>query len=104
MESTSMKLPKKTRRRFSKEFKLEAIRQLELRGSRPVKEVAEALGVAENMLHAWRRELGGEAEAVMAERGESKDQELQRLRRENQQLKQDADTLKKSIALFLRGK
>jgi transposase-like protein len=53
-----MKSAKKTRRRFSKEFKGEAIRQLELRGSRPVKEVAEALGVAENMLHAWRRELG----------------------------------------------
>lgn len=104
MESKAMKVTKKTRRQFSREFKIEAIRQLELRGSRPVKDVAEALGVAENMLHAWRRELGSEAEAVMAARGESKDQELERLRRENQQLKQDADTLKKSIALFLRGK
>jgi len=89
-----MKVTKKTRRQFSREFKIEAIRQLELRGSRPVKDVAEALGVAESMLHAWRRELGGEAEAMMAARGESKDQELERLRRENQQLKQDADTLK----------
>lgn len=104
MESKEMKAQKKTRRQFSREFKIEAIRQLELRGSRPVKDVAEALGVAENMLHAWRRELGDEAEAAMAARGESKDQELERLRRENQQLKQDADTLKKSIALFLRGK
>ncbi|HMR11337.1 MAG TPA: transposase [Polyangiaceae bacterium] len=104
MESDSMTARNKARKRHTREFKLEAVRQMELRGSRTVKEVADSLGVAPNMLHAWRKELGDAVTQVMADRGESMEDELQRLRRENQQLKQDTDTLKKSIALFLRGK
>lgn len=91
------------RRRHSKEFKLEAVRQLENRGKRTVADVAEGLGISMNMLHSWRREFGG---AVVAQReargGETIEDEVMRLRREVQALKTDREVLKKSIAFFVK--
>lgn len=37
--------------------KLEAVRLLEVRGERNVADLAASLGVAENMLHAWKRNM-----------------------------------------------
>jgi transposase len=44
-----------SRRKFTKEFKEEAVRRLELRAS--LAEVARACEVNPNVLHRWRREL-----------------------------------------------
>lgn len=92
-----------TRRRHSKEFKLEAVRQVENRGKRTIADVAEGLGVSATMLHAWRHEFG---EAAVAERGarggETLEDEVMRLRREVQTLRMDRDVLKKSIAFFIK--
>ena len=41
------------RRRYTAEFKAEAVRLVEQRGERTVAEIAQSLGVAENILHAW---------------------------------------------------
>jgi len=43
-----------SRRKFTREFKLEAVRRLEL--GVPVAELARALEVNPNVLHRWRRE------------------------------------------------
>jgi len=76
---------------------------LETRGERTVSEVAASLGVAENMLHAWKRKLGSAGEQVHKERGgETPEEELKRLRRENAQLRQERDVLKNSVAVFAR--
>jgi len=89
------------RKRYTAEFKAEAVRLLEGRGDRTVEEVAQSLGVAENMLHAWKRRLEPTA---AHDRGESAEQELQRLRREVTDLKRDRDALVKSIAVFVRDR
>jgi len=96
---------KKKRRIHTEEFKREAVRLLENRGERAVADVAASLGVAENLLHAWKRKLGSAAEQVRRERGgETPEDELKRLRRENAQLRQERDVLKKSVAVFARDR
>jgi transposase len=96
---------KRKRNNRTEEFKREAVRLLESRGERTVADVAASLGVAENLLHAWKRKLGSAAEQVRKERGgETPEEELKRLRRENAQLKQERDVLKKSVAVFARDR
>ena len=51
--------------------------------------------------NAWKRQLEA---AGTHDRGESAEQELQRLRRENADLKRDRDALVKSIAVFVRDR
>ena len=93
------------RKKHAEEFKREAVRLLENRGERAVADIAASLGVAENLLHAWKRKLGSAAEQVRRERGgETPEDELKRLRRENAQLRQERDVLKKSVAVFARDR
>ena len=91
----------KKRKRYSIEFKEEAVRLLDQRGSRSVAEVAQSLGVGENLLHRWKRQFDPER---VNDRGETPDQELHRLRRENAELKRDRDALVKSVAVFVRDR
>jgi transposase len=96
---------KSKRKKHPEAFKREAVRQLEGRGERTVADVAAGLGVAENMLHAWKKKFGSAAEQVRRERGgETPEDELKRLRRENTTLKQERDVLKKSVAFFARDR
>ena len=96
--------PATRRRRHTTEFKREAVRLLETRGERTVADVAASIGVRENLLHNSRREFGDAAEAVRKERGgETAEDELKRLRRENAQLRQERELLKKSIAFFVKN-
>jgi transposase len=93
------------RKKHAEEFKREAVRLLETRGERTVEDVAASLGVAQNLLHAWKRKYGSAAEQVRRERGgETPEEELKRLRREVTQLKQERDVLKKSVAVFARDR
>ena len=96
-------MPKKNskRKRYSASFKAEAVRLVEERGDRTVAEVAESLGVAENLLHAWKRQHDPPRSN---DRGETPEAELSRLRRENAQLRRDRDALAKSIAVFVRDR
>jgi transposase-like protein len=68
-------MPKKStkRRRYTSEFKAEAVRLVEQRGERTVAEIAQSLGVAENILHAWKRQ---HEPGQSNDRGESPDQNL----------------------------
>ena len=96
---------KRKRNNRTEEFKREAVRLLENRGERTVADVAASLGVAENLLHAWKRKFGSATEQVRRERGgETPEDELKRLRREVTQLRQERDVLKKSVAVFARDR
>jgi transposase len=93
---------KKKRKKHPEEFKREAVRLLETRGERTVADVAAGLGVPESMLHAWKRKYGAAAQIRQERGGETAEEELKRLRRENAQLKQEREVLKKSVAFFAR--
>ena len=50
------------RKKHAEEFKREAVRLLETRGERTVADVAASLGVAENLLHSWKKKYGSAAD------------------------------------------
>jgi len=52
--------------------------------------------VAENLLHSWRQRYADTAAQVRQERGETPEEELKRLRRENSRLKMEREILKKA--------
>ena len=92
----------RTRRRFTTEFKTEAVRLLEESG-RPLQAIAEELGVHANQLRTWRNErlAAGSAEALARQKAEAA--ELVRLKRENKRLEEEVEILKKAAAFFARG-
>jgi transposase len=92
----------KKKKRYTEEFKREAVRLLVTRGSQSVAEIAKSLGVQSSQLYEWRRRFADVEVTAQSGRGESKDEELERLRRENVQLRKEKETLKKSVALFIR--
>jgi transposase len=87
----------KARRKFDEAFKREAVRFLEETG-RPLREVAEELQVTEQHLWRWRKQYGTGAAAQVLTPTEA--EELRRLRRENEILRQERDFLKKATAYF----
>ncbi len=91
----------RTRRRFTAEFKLEAVRLLEESG-KPLQAIAEELGVHPNQLRMWRNErlAAGSAEALARQKAEAA--ELARLRRENKRLEQENEILERAAAFFAR--
>ena len=93
---------KKKRKRHTDEFKAEVLRAVETRGQRTIGEVAASLGVSESLIHSWKKKLN--PEDAQGDRGETLEQEVRRLRRENSDLKKDRDVLVKSIAVFVRDR
>ena len=91
----------RTRRRFTAEFKTEAVSLLQQSG-RPLQAVAEELGVHPNQLRGWRNEhlAAGSAEALARQKAEAA--ELARLRRENKRLEQENEILERAVAFFAR--
>ena len=89
-----------TRRKFTPEYRREAAR-LVIDTGRAVAQVARELGLGEQLLGRWvaqeRARLSAPEESAAAEAGSS---ELERLRRENAQLRMDNEFLGKAAAFF----
>src|SRR3954467_12568987 len=90
------------RRRFTAEFKAEAVKRL-LDGGKGLGEVATELGLSPGQLSGGRNEhlAAGSAEALAARKAEQA--ELQRLKRENRRLEEEVEILRKAAAFFARG-
>ena len=93
---------KRTRRRFTSEFKAQAVKRL-LEGGKGLSEVATELGIGSGQLSSWRAEhlAAGSAAALAARKAEQA--ELQRLKRENRRLEEEVEILRKAAAFFARG-
>ncbi len=89
------------RRQFDRSFKLEAVRLVTEEG-RPVAAVARELGINENSLHSWKKQLGDQRDDAFVGTGNlSPEQaELRRLRRELADVTEERDILKKAISVF----
>jgi transposase len=96
------------RRRFTQEFKLEAVR-LAAVGDQPASAVARELGIRPEMLRRWAREAGTRAghrpTDIFPGNGKllSQDEEIRRLRREVTVLREERDILGKATAFFAKG-
>jgi transposase len=88
------------RRSFTPEFKQEAVR-LSLESGRPISQVARELEVRPDQLRHWKQELS-RGSAVGPPGGEPPEQELRRLRRELEVVRQERDFLKKAAAFFAK--
>ena len=89
------------RRRFTKEFKLEAI-QLVLSQGSTATSVARNLGIKPNLLNRWIREYNADNEYAFPGLGKLKEpeEELRQLRKELADTKMERDILKKALAIF----
>ena len=87
---------------FSEDFRREAVRLVRESGRPPV-EVAAELGISAEALRAWEKQFGP-AEMVKG-RGKllALEEENRRLRRENAQLLEEREILKKATAFFAKG-
>ena len=92
-----------TRRSFSREFKLEAVRLVKERGV-GVAQAARDLDLHENVLRKWVRELGVDPQHAFPGQGQMKPEqaEIARLKKEVAKLKMERDILKKAAAYFAK--
>jgi len=89
-----------TRRRYTKEFKLEAV-QLYLSKGDNASETARNLGIRPNLLNRWIREYNTDQEHSFPGLGKSKESdELRTLRKELSDVTMERDILKKALAIF----
>ncbi len=94
------------RKQFSKQFKLQALELFEQSG-RQATEVARELGIRRNQLYKWQAELQskGEQQAFQGPGrplAADEDSEVNALRREIAQLREENAILKKAAAYFAR--
>ena len=91
----------RSRRSFTKEFKVEAVRLL-TEGKCSVAQVARDLGIRDTMLGRWKQEIAQNPAGAFPGKGQGKpeEEELRRLRRDNERLRMERDILKKAAAIF----
>ena len=91
------------RRKFSREFKLEAVNLVRERGVTIV-QAARDLDVHENVLRKWVKELGRDPKHAFPGHGQMKPEQLEidQLRKEVAKLKAERDILKKAAAYFAK--
>ena len=91
------------RRKFSREFKLEAVNLVKVRGVSIV-QAARDLDLNHNMLRRWLKELDADPKQAFPGLGQMKPEQLEidRLRKEVARLKVERDILKKAAAYFVR--
>jgi len=90
-----------TRRQFTDAFKFEAVR-LSRESGRPVAQVARELGISDNVLYRWRSEQQVESQGRTRQAVRVEQDELTRLRRENETLRKERDFLTRAAACFAR--
>ncbi len=91
------------RRKFSREYKLEAVRLIRERGV-SVAQAARDLDVHENVLRKWVKEYGSDPVQAFPGHGQMRPEqlEIERLRKEVAKLKAERDILKKAAAYFAK--
>ena len=87
------------RKQYSSEFKREAVRLVTEVGL-SIAQVARDLGLNDNMIGRWKKEAEANGKRAFPGQGHPQDEELSRLRRENEVLRQEREVLKKAISIF----
>jgi transposase len=99
------KKTKQTRRKYDATFKEEVLKMVA--SGRPVSEVAQALGVGENLIYRWKK---GAQNATKGDAGPKATNnlpeataEIERLKAELRRTEQERDILKKALGILGRG-
>ena len=89
------------RKRYSAEFKREALRRANEPGVSDVL-VAEELGINARQLRRWRDAMKRDGEDAFPGHGKSRDEEVTRLRRKLAKVEQERDFLRQAAAYFAK--
>ena len=89
------------RKRYSAEFKREALRRASEEGTTDVL-VAEEIGINARQLRRWRDAMKRDGEAAFPGQGNARDEELMRLKRKLAKVEQERDFLKEAAAYFAK--
>ena len=89
------------RRKYTREFKLEAVRLWQTT-EKSAREVEDDLGIARGLLYRWKSQFTAKGEDAFNGQGRmsAPDEEIRRLNRELEIVKQERDILKKAVAIF----
>ncbi len=90
---------KRTKRRFTNQFKEEAVALVTQQGY-SVSKAAEAVGVTAAMLYKWKEKLVAQASGEVL--ADDEKAELKRLRKEVRELRMEKEILKKASAFFAK--
>ena len=95
----------KTRKKYTREFKMEAVRLLETSGKSAV-QLERELGIGHGNLWRWKRDFAADGEDAFPGHGRltPEQERFRQLERENEILRQERDILKKAIAIFSERK
>jgi len=91
------------RRRFSREFKIEAVRLAREEGV-PISQVARDLGVGDGVLRRWKQQYEEDPTHAFGGFGRvaPRDEELVRVKRELARVKRERDFLKSAAVFFAK--
>lgn len=95
----------KGKRKYTREFKLEAVRLYESSG-KSLRVIEQELGITPYLLAKWVQQFRRGEQDAFPGKGKVRegDAEWQRLRRENEILRQERDILKKVVVIFSKPK
>ncbi len=98
-----VQMGKSPRSKYSKEFKVEAVKLVTEQGY-SISEAALNLGINANMLGRWKTLMANRGDTAFPGNGkmDGVEEELRRLREENRRLKMEREILKKAAAFFAR--
>jgi transposase len=93
---------RRTRRRFTREYKAQAVQRV-IESGLPLADIAAELDVSPGQLSQWRNEqlAAGSAEALAQKKAD--EAEMLRLRREVKRLEDENLILRKAAACFAKG-
>jgi transposase len=93
----------KKRRRYTREFKLEAVRLVDHSEDR-IADIAQELGIKPSLLYQWRNLYSTKGEASFPGSGRQRgiEEENTRLKRELDKVKEERDILKKAATYFAK--
>jgi transposase len=89
------------RKRFTPEFKREAVRMLQGSEKAPA-DIARELGIHRNQLYKWKEQFGNGGSRIAAGRADTDADEVTRLKRELERVKEERDILIKAAAYFAK--
>jgi len=93
------------RKQYTDEFKFEAVRLL-VDSGKPLSVIARELGISDYLLSRWKRDLQDDISTVDTSKSKkainSRDEEINKLRRELKRVTDERDFLKKTAAYFAK--
>nr|WP_089688894.1 transposase [Catalinimonas alkaloidigena] len=85
------------RKNYTREFKDQAVQLAELNG---VTQTSRDLDVHPSLIGKWKRQLTQNGEKAFPGKGNPRDEEVARLKRENARLQEEVQILKKAVGIF----